>query len=126
MTEHVIQVTTTGSAGSATGATESEDLVYGFIEAIKLDYHASAPATTDLTIAEVEGMARTLFTRTNSATDGTFYPLIQAQDTTGTNITGVYSGIYVEGVHLNVSLAQSDALTNAVVVRILLSDGRLQ
>ncbi len=60
MPEYVIHVTTTGSAGSATGTGTSDELVTGYIEAVLHDFHASAPATTDSTVAEVGGLARTI------------------------------------------------------------------
>lgn len=64
----VKQVATVGAAGTASGSSE------GFfngerLAALELDYHASAPATTDVTTT---CGGRTIFTRADSATDGVF------------------------------------------------------
>jgi hypothetical protein len=45
-----IKITTTGSAGSAAGSAESVP-IQGFLLDVYLDYHASSPGTTDLTVA---------------------------------------------------------------------------
>ena len=113
-------VTTTGSAGSASG-TASVSLV-GYLNAIKIDWHASAPATSDITIIEVGGLARTIYTKSNSVTDVTFYPALQQGDNTGTAITGAYGRVYIPYVALTISIVQCDALAAACVVSFLMTD----
>lgn len=127
MPEYIVKVTTTGAAGSAAGTGTTEAGVRGFIESIQVDYHASAPATTDVTIAEASNMARTLLTLTNNATDKIVYPRVQVHDTAGAALTldgtrANVARIYVPGVKLTVTLAQCDALTDAVVVRIVTAE----
>lgn len=121
--ERILKVTTTGADGAAGGTKQTELPVTGFIESIQLDYHASAPGTTmDVTITEVGGLGRTILTRTNTATDGIFYPRVPAQDTNGADITGQYTWIYLSGTHILVTVAQSNALDPAVTAKITLSD----
>lgn len=114
---YIVRVTTAGSAGSATGTADSEP-IYGSLSAIKVDYNASTPATTTVSIAEVGGLGRTVLSKAASATDATHYPVIQAQDTSGSNITGQYQPIRLTGERLRVTLALSNALTDAAVIYI--------
>ena len=117
-----VAVTTTGSAGSATGSTDSDVPVRGYILGIQLDYHASAPATTDVTITELapdEGTdRRTVLSISNNATDGFYYPAVEVQDNAGTG-QGSYWPYFISNRKLQVSVAQSDALTDAVVATII-------
>jgi hypothetical protein len=113
--KHELKVSTTGSAGSASGsailAAPLSELV-----AMYVDYHASAPATTDLTLTAPGNPASvTVLTLTNNATDGWYYPKAQKHDNTGSAVTGDYADPVVHS-HLNLALAQCDALTDAVVV----------
>lgn len=110
--KYTIPVTTTGSAGSASGS-EKVDGINGFLLGVYLDFAASAPATTDTTIA-TDNPAQTLLTVTDSATD-TYVPVrVQAKDATGAAISGVYEMYPLDGM-LKVSLAQCNAITSAVV-----------
>lgn len=116
MPDYKIKVTTTGSAGSASGTGTSNKPVRGVLGAVSIAYHASAPAgTTDVTIAESSGLARTLLTRTNTATSATFYPAATQHDGTGTALTS-YTPYILVGDYITVTVAQCDALTDAVVV----------
>lgn len=110
-----VKVTTTGSAGSATGQADSEP-IYGTIRGLKIDYNGSAPATTDVTITEVGGLGRTVLTRANTNTDGTFNPGAQLHDSTGNGIAGAYAPLHIAGARLRVAVAESDALVPAVAV----------
>jgi len=117
MALHVIKVTTTGSAGSATGdSTTGFDLDNELIGAIKIDYHASAPATTDVTIEETEGLQRAILTISDNATDGTYYPRHGTHDNTGSSSGG--TEFFIVAGPVKVSVAQSDALTDVVTVYI--------
>lgn len=116
-------VTTTGSAGSATGS------VYipcapGRVRAVAVDYHASAPATTDLTL-KGDGLAdgstgNTFLTVSNSATDipvralGSPNAVDEGRAVTAATDATDGGAFFKHG--LCVSLAQSDALTNAAIV----------
>lgn len=123
MTTHVVRVTTTGSAGSASGSATTELPVRGLVMAIKVDYHASAPNTTTVNVDEASGMQRRLLQKAASNTDAVHYPVVQQHDTTGTAITGQYTPVYVNGVRLSVSVGSSNALTDAVVVTIDIMEG---
>lgn len=109
---YVIPVTTTGSAGSATGSATSE-LIKGYLVDVYIDYHASAPATTDVTIAyAVRG--GNLLAVTNNATDGLYHPRATTVDNTNA-ATGAPSPFLLDqGV--TVSVAQADALDPCVTV----------
>ena len=108
-----IAITTTGSAGAAAGSGTSIP-IQGFLLEVYLDYHASAPATTDVTITEP--VFGTVLARSNSATDGWFAPRKQTCDPAAAD-TGIYDLIPVNG-ELTITVAQADALTDCVVVTV--------
>lgn len=110
-----VKISTTGSAGSASGSAVAP-LPLCELLAVYLDYHASAPATTDVTItASGNPLAVTLLTRSNSATDAWLYPKVQDHDNTGAAITGSYSHPVIHN-NLSISIAQADALTDCLIV----------
>jgi hypothetical protein len=109
----VIRVTTTGSAGSAAGATTGLHMV-GELLYLYVDFHASAPATTDITITAA-GSGATVWTRSNSVADATVAPAATCVTTANVAITDSHRPLFIAD-HLTVTLAQCDALTNAVVV----------
>lgn len=109
-----IKVTTTGSAGSAAGSADS-DPINGILRAIRVDYHASAPATTDLTVTELNSLGRTLLTKTDTATDDIVYPTVEADDAAFAAIADTVWPICIDG-RVRVSVAQSNALAPAVTV----------
>jgi len=111
-----LTVTTTGSAGSATGSATSPMLV-GFLLDVYLDFHASAPATTDTTIAYDEPDFGNVLVVTNSATDALYAPRKNTCDSAAAAISGNYA-LYPLNGGLTVSLAQCDALSGAVVAKI--------
>lgn len=115
-----LNVTTTGSAGSATGTATSERF-RGRIEAVHVDFNASAPATTDTTIALDAPIAQTLTTLTNTATDVTLYPSYALTDGTGAGRTQ-YEKFFADWQTCTVTVAQSDALTDAVTVYLSISN----
>ena len=81
-----------------------------------MDFHASAPASTDTTLSSPgDPVAVTLLTITNSATDAWYYPSIQLDDNSGSAITGAYIPAIVHG-NLLVELAGCDALTDALTL----------
>jgi len=116
---HVIKVSTTGSDASATGS-RIVPLPYCEILAARMDFHASAPGTTDTTLSSPgDPVSVTLLTITNSATDAWYYPSIQLDDNSGSAITGAYVPAIVHG-NLLVELAGSDALTDALTLTIFI------
>ena len=114
-----IAVTTVGTAGSASGDGYGAQPINGIVRALRVDWHANAPAgTSDITItieADDDHPAITLYAKTNAVTDLWVYPHAQATDTAGAAITGWYLPLVGSG-RIKVSVAQCDALTNAVVV----------
>lgn len=109
----VVRVTTIGSAGSAAGSAKSQAL-HGFLLDVHVNYHASAPVTSDLTVTPEVGAA--ILTVSNSATDALYSPRAATCDASAA-ATGGESLIPLNG-QLTVALAQSDALTDAAVVTI--------
>jgi hypothetical protein len=114
--QETISVTTTGSAGSATGTGRSGALS-GFLLDVYLDFHASSPATTDTTIAYDEPDNGNILVVTNSSTDALHAPRKQVSDSAAAAIDGVYD-LYPLNGNVTVALAGCDALTAAVVVRL--------
>lgn len=109
-----VAVTTTGSAGSATGSGTSE-LINGYLLDVYLDFNG-APATTDVTIAYAT-RGGTILVASNGNTDALHQPLKQASDAAGAAITGVYNP-YVLDDKVTVSVAQCDALAPGVTAYI--------
>ena len=115
--KHTVKVSTTGSSGSATGSLVTA-LPYCELLAARLDFHASAPGTTDTTLSSPGGpVSVTLLTITNSATDAWYYPTHQLDDSSGSAITGAYIPAVIHG-NLLVELAGCDALTDALTMTI--------
>jgi hypothetical protein len=106
-----VKVTTTGAAGSATGDAETVP-IEGFLLDVYLDYHTSAPATTDVIIndpnfGDVLGVS-------NNNSDGKYAPREANCDATGAS-NGLYDLIPMNS-KLTISVAQADALTDCVVL----------
>lgn len=117
MPVHSFPVTTTGEDGVAAGSVTTFALAPGAVlDAIKLDYGATAPASTDVTITEVGGLQRTVLAVANSATDGVYYPRHTTHDESGADTAG-QQAFLLEGA-LTIAVAQSNALAPAVTVSI--------
>ena len=115
-----IEATTTGSAGSATGTGVSEHVVKGKVLRVDINYHASAPASTDITLAQTnEVVAANIVAKDNSATDATYYPRVQVTNNGGTGLTlegsEPMAEPYVVCDTLTLTVSGSNALTNCVV-----------
>ena len=111
-----IKVTTTGSAGSATGSASSGAALVGWIEDVYIDYHASAPATTDVTLSFATRGGNILVV-SDSKTDKRYPVRDTPYFSDGTAMTDALARVCVND-NLTVSVAGCDALTNAVVVYI--------
>lgn len=107
-----VTINTTGGAGAATGSGTIEGL-FGLLLDVYLDYHASAPNTTDTTIADDYG---NILVVSNSATDALYSPRREVHDAAGAGLT-VYDYIILNG-NLTVSVAECDQLASAVVVTV--------
>ena len=108
-----LSITTAGANGSATGNTTTNHPYGGRLVAVGLDFHASAPASTVVTITEVNGQARTLFAAPAGATDITYYPTVQLCNAIGGALTDVAHVPFHDKVKATVTL--SNALTACVV-----------
>lgn len=120
MAIEILKITTVGSAGSATGSGTISGL-RGVLARLIVNWHASAPAgTSDLTIVETwDGGSRTIYTKSNAVTDVDLVPQVAASDNAGAAITGAYGYIALVGGTITVTVAQSDALTNCVIVTLV-------
>lgn len=118
-----VTVTAAGSAGAAVGSARTTEIVAGRVHAVHLDYSASAPATTDVTITEGnESPAVPVLTVTDNATDGWYWPMAQAVNGLGAAITGQGAQI-VTADYLLVSVAGANA-ADTVTATIIWDDGR--
>ena len=96
----VIDVTTgTEGAGVATGTTATPASVRGLVHAVYVDKHASAPATTDVTLRTkgVTGGAPsyTIWTQSNSAADTNAFPAVGPVTTANAAITDAHRPVPV-------------------------------
>lgn len=109
-----VAITTTGGAGVATGSGKLQ--VMGFVEWLHYSYHASAPATTDVTVALADTPAGgNLHVMTNTATSARKFPRAACVDAANAAITNSFARVPVWG-DLDISVAQCDALAPAVTV----------
>lgn len=112
--EYSVAVTTTGVAGSASGSGTITFQTAGYIEYVYLDFHASAPNTTDTTIAyAATPPGGNILVVGNSSTDALFWPRAKPVDNANSAITNAHTRFVATG-SITVSLAQCDALTGAV------------
>lgn len=110
-----VAVTTVGSTGAAEGTANSEGLA-GILRGVRY-VPTSQHANTDVVIAEVGGLGRTLLTLTNAGnTAANYYPALQNHDAAGAAITGSYSPIHLSGFPLSVTVAQGNSGAPGVTV----------
>lgn len=112
-----VAVNTTGSAGVAAGVGTTDPFT-GMVLGIMLDYNASAPATTDLTVTGA-ATGFSYFANTNVNTDGYVVPALFSVDLAGTALTSdVTPRNYCVGEGLTFTLAQCNALTPALTATV--------
>lgn len=116
---YVVPVTTTGSAGSATGTAKLN--IVGYIESIKVTYH-SAPNTTTVDIDEASGMGRKLMDLAAGNTNVVIYPVVNNTNNAGAAVTGIYTRYFVPNTPVTITVAASNALAPAVTVTITAVD----
>jgi len=121
-----IAVTTTGDAGSATGDTTDKEVGRGTLYAVYLDYHADAPATSDVTISQAEEPTATLLTVSDNKTDGWYFPRLQVCSEAGAGLSYDGSNAVAEAYPvtggIKVAVAGADALTNCVVAYVYVQE----
>jgi len=114
-----LKATTVGEAGVAVGSAR-KGISPAKLVGIQINYHGSAPGTTDITLKNVlAGIETTLLTNTSSKTD---VPL-QAIAAKPINGTGSQVNVYVESPvsgELLLEVDECDALTDAVIVTCIL------
>lgn len=110
-----IKVTTVGENAAAVGSAQTEAL-HGFLLDVFLDYHASAPNTTDVTIAYTE-RGGNLLTVANNVTDGLYAPRQKPVDNANSAITNAHDRFPLNQP-LTISVAESNALTACVTAHI--------
>jgi len=110
----VLQATTVGADGSAAGTDTSANQVRGKVQAVYLDYHGSAPVTTDVTLAAANTPTENILTITNNKTDAWYYPRKETVINDGTATYLRESVPYVIHDQLKLSVAQANALTDCV------------
>ena len=122
LTTQTLSITTTGSAASAVGSGSFALKVRGKLKNLSLNYHASAPSTTDTTISYTDhnGVVHVIALLTNNEVDIPL-PGIKADDHDDASaaISAGYSDIdFQQWTTIDVAVAGSDALTGCVVVGI--------
>lgn len=110
-----VAITTTGGAGVSAGTAKTPAL-FGYLLDIYFDFDASAPATTDTTVAYAGGAVGNILVLTNVNIDGTYMPLKAAHDAAGA-ASGIFGRHPLNGP-LSVSVAQCNDLAPAVTVTI--------
>lgn len=113
-----------GGAGIATATVRTSEIVSGTPLAVHLAYLDAPPAgTTDVTIAEAgNSPAMPVLTVTNAATDGWFFPMAQADNQAGADITNQGAPIGVDD-YLSITIAQAND-GDGVTATIVWDDGR--
>ncbi len=120
-----VAVTTTGSAGAATGTAYSDRPVNGKVRQIRVDWGATAPATSDIDVvgeSDDDHPEVTLYDKDDSATDAWVYPKLQSTDTAGAAIANEYQFPALSGQRIKVVVGQCDALDPAVTVYVSVED----
>lgn len=103
-------VTVSGAAGGtgvATATATSGQIVNGVIREVYLAYVDSPPGTTDVTVATVASPALTILSVADAATSGWFFPMNQADNTSGADISGQGSPVAVDD-YIKVTIAQAN------------------
>ena len=106
-----VSITTAGSAGSAAVGSGSTIPMNGYLLDVYLDYHASCPATADVTISDP--VFGNIVVKSNNATDIWLAPRKDTVDAAAA-ATGLYDLIPLNGA-LTIAVAQADALTDCLV-----------
>lgn len=114
-----MKLTTTGSDGSATatGTTAIPGGIQGFLYAIHVKpLVAGWAATTDITITEVGGPARTILTLTDKSSTAVTYPVRVAEVGSTGSATGGYAPLAFDAAQFTVTMAQANVDTDALEV----------
>lgn len=118
-----IAVTTTGGDGAATGDATGDMIFKGKLHAVYLDYHGSAPGTTDVTVSIASPVSANLLVVTDNATDGWYLPRYHTCSEAGATLLYAAGGAEVSEPmpvcgKITVAVAGSNALTNCVLAHV--------
>jgi len=117
MPVYTIPVTTVGANGAATGSETTDfDFPTAFLDAIAVEFGATAPATTTVVVAESEGLGRTLLSLAAGNTDKTYYPrhLLHKEDGTDDTVRDMF---VIQGP-ISITVDDCNALSPAVTVKV--------
>jgi len=114
------KVTAAGAAGSATGFTEFYSTPVRII-GVDVDYHGTAPGTTDIVIScdYGSGVQRTVFTKSDTGTDALSLPRVPVVDAAGAAIAGRGEESPVLSGQCRITVNQSNA--GDFIVRLLVA-----
>ena len=121
-----VAVTTAGGDGSAVGEAYSASPLNGEVYALRVDWHASAPATSDIDVVVESDANRpevVLYDKDDAKDDLWVYPQVQATSTAGAAITGAYQRLLANG-RIKVNVAGCNALAPAVTVYVFVKEVR--
>lgn len=121
-----IKVTTAGSAGSAAGTAYSKEVVCGRIEAAYISYAAGGVNTCDVTAGMRSTPTESFLNLANGTTAKWVYPRRAVHDNAAATINYATSfpiyDKYVCYEHVSVVVAETNALTDAVIVDLYWSE----
>ncbi len=109
-------VATAGVDGSAAGSGTIPAKFQGKLLAVRIDYSAGQPNTTDVTLTN---NGYTIMSKASSLTDSQHFPRVNIAGDDGAVVAGLYDYFYVSG-QIGVTIAQADdAETVTVTVTVL-------
>lgn len=108
-----VVIDTVGEAGAAVDSGTTIPII-GFLLDVFIDYHADAPATTDVTIADP--VFGNVLVKSDNNTDVTLAPREPTVDAAAA-VTGLYDLVPLSGP-LTIDVAQADELTGCVTVTV--------
>ncbi len=113
ISQETLAIDTTGGDGAAEGSAVTIP-INGFLLDVYLDYHADAPATTDVTISD--SVFGNLCVKSNNATDAWLAPRKQTCDGVAAD-SGQYDLIPVHG-QLTITVGGANALSPCVTATV--------
>jgi hypothetical protein len=116
-----IAVTTVGEDGAAVGSTTTPLPIKGLLHTIAVDYHASCPATADLTVTDSE-TGVVLLALGNNTTDVNVTPRKQCIDyALNSALSGIYDKLALYG-KITAAIAQAKALAPAATIHLYIEE----
>lgn len=110
---NLTQKSVTTNSGSGSAITRIDGLIFGILIA----YNPAAPATTTVTLRELDGAKRTIIELADNNTDYQFVPQIPGV-TPDNNQLSTYSVVPMSGERLGIIVSDGGSLPDAVTVYI--------